>query len=105
MCNGGEALLKENIKYMTERQVFHDRWVDALKDYCRTSGGRFLLIDGPADPVSGLHLAKAVQEQVDGAKVVYLGDDIGHWPQVEAPEETLKTIMNFHEEIQTFVSH
>lgn len=102
MRNGGEAILTQNIKYMPERDAHHDRWVNALKRYATKSNGKFLLIDGPADPVSGRHLAQAVQEQVDGAKVVFLSDGIGHWPQVEAPEEVMKSIMAFHHEIHTF---
>jgi pimeloyl-ACP methyl ester carboxylesterase len=44
-------------------------------------------MDGPADPLSGRHLAEAVMEQGKGAKVVILSDGIGHWPQMEAPRE------------------
>lgn len=100
MCNGGDKLLTENIKYMSERVLFHDRWVGALKRYAAERD--FLLVDGPVDPVSGRHLAEAVMEQVAGSKVVFLDDNIGHWPQLEAPKETMKAFYDFHTEIGTF---
>ena len=100
-CNGGDRLITKNITYITERQVFHDRWVDAVKAYATEN--HFCLIDGPADPVSGRHLAEAVQAEITGAKVVFLNDNIGHWPQVEAPEETMKAFLEFHREIKTLL--
>ena len=87
---------------MSERQSFHDRWVDALKSFAANKP--FRLIDGPADPVSGRHLAQAVEAEIPKAEVVYLGDDIGHWPQVEAPEETIKAFLEFHDKINTFAT-
>ena len=38
----------------------------------------------------------------EGGNVVLLDDDIGHWPQVEAPAETLEAFYDFHTEIGTF---
>jgi pimeloyl-ACP methyl ester carboxylesterase len=99
-CNGGDKLTTENIKYMQERQVYCNRWVDSIRQYARKSP--FLLIDGPADPVSGRHLAEAVRTEVEGARVVLLNDRIGHWPQVEAPEEMLEAFFDFHKDIKTF---
>lgn len=99
-CNGGRALTTQNIQYMTERKQHKERWVSALQDFAKTRP--FLLVDGPADPVSGRHLALAVQDQVDGSKVVFLDDAIGHWPQLEAPLETAAAFIGFHDELGTF---
>ena len=100
-CNGGDKLTTENIKYMQERQVYCERWVDALRRYVAEKSP-FLLIDGPADPVSGRHLAEAVRTEIAGSRVELLGERIGHWPQVEAPSEMLDVFFEFHNEIKTF---
>ncbi|CAB9518067.1 Mesoderm-specific transcript homolog protein [Seminavis robusta] len=96
LCRGGHAVAAHNIKYITERQIFHDRWVTALQSYAKHR--HLLFLNGPADPVSGRHLATAVQEQIPGAKVVFLDNDIGHWPQIEAPKATIDGIMEFHKQ-------
>lgn len=44
----------------------------------------------PADPNSGAHMARRYSEVIPDADVVMLADDIGHWPQIEAPDEVLK---------------
>jgi len=48
------------------------------------------LIDGPADPNSGSHMAARYREVIPAADVVMLDDDIGHWPQIEAPDAVLE---------------
>jgi pimeloyl-ACP methyl ester carboxylesterase len=48
------------------------------------------LIDGPVDPNSGAHMARRYAEAIPNADVVMLADDIGHWPQLEAPEARAK---------------
>src|SRR6201996_8564955 len=47
------------------------------------------LIDGPIDPNSGAHMARRYAEVIPDADVVVLADDIGHWPQLEAPDAVL----------------
>ena len=48
------------------------------------------LIDGPIDPNSGRHMAERYAEVIPNADVVLLGDNIGHWPQIEAPDAVLE---------------
>jgi pimeloyl-ACP methyl ester carboxylesterase len=52
------------------------------------------LIDGPADPNSGRHMAKRYLEVIPDADVVMLDDAIGHWPQIEAPEAVLRHFLD-----------
>jgi pimeloyl-ACP methyl ester carboxylesterase len=47
------------------------------------------LIDGPTDPNSGRQMADRYREVIPAADIVMLADDIGHWPQIEAPEAVL----------------
>jgi pimeloyl-ACP methyl ester carboxylesterase len=53
------------------------------------------LIDGPVDPNSGAHMARRYAEAIPNADVVMLADDIGHWPQLEAPEAVLEHFLEF----------
>ena len=51
-------------------------------------------INGPADPVSGAHMAARYRELVPNPDVVLL-DGIGHYPQLEAPEQVLASFFEF----------
>ena len=54
------------------------------------------LIDGPIDPNSGAHMARRYAEVIPDADVVMLADDIGHWPQLEAPDAVLDAFSRPH---------
>ncbi|MBH0779492.1 alpha/beta fold hydrolase [Nocardia bovistercoris] len=79
------------IRYMAERRRHRERWVGAL----HTSVAPIRLIDGLLDPVSGAHMVRRYREVVPRPDVVEL-PDVGHYPQLEAPEETLRALMEFH---------
>jgi pimeloyl-ACP methyl ester carboxylesterase len=81
------------IRYMEERRANRERWVGAL---C-TASIPLRLVDGPEDPVSGAHLAARYRELVPHPDVVLL-PGIGHYPQVEAPEQVLGAFLEFHDE-------
>jgi pimeloyl-ACP methyl ester carboxylesterase len=81
------------IRYMSERRRFRDRWVGALV----RSTIALRVVDGPADPVSGRHMADRYHEVVPDADVVLLGADIGHYPQIEDPAGTLAAYLDFLE--------
>jgi pimeloyl-ACP methyl ester carboxylesterase len=51
------------------------------------------LIDGPIDPNSGAHMAARYREVIPDPDVVMLGDAIGHWPQIEAPDAVLEAFL------------
>ena len=53
------------------------------------------LIDGPADPNSGRHMAQRYLEVIPNPDVVMLDDNIGHWPQIEAPDAVLENFLAF----------
>jgi pimeloyl-ACP methyl ester carboxylesterase len=54
-------------------------------------------IDGPCDPNSGRHMADRYSELIPKPDVVLLGDDIGHWPQIEDPQGVLTHFLEFVE--------
>ncbi|MFI7000582.1 alpha/beta fold hydrolase [Nocardia sp. NPDC050175] len=79
------------IRYMAERRKYRERWVGALRD----AAVPLRLIDGLLDPVSGAHMARRYRELIPNPDVVELAK-VGHYPQVEAPDETLSAFLDFH---------
>ncbi|MGO4617144.1 alpha/beta fold hydrolase [Nocardia sp. 2YAB30] len=79
------------IRYMAERRKHRERWVGALQQ----AQVPIRLIDGLLDPVSGAHMARRYRELIAGPDVVEL-PSIGHYPQLEAPEQTLTAFLEFH---------
>ncbi|EFV11748.1 alpha/beta fold hydrolase [Segniliparus rugosus] len=57
------------------------------------------LINGNLDPNSGAHLAQRYRELVPDPDVVDL-PAIGHWPQLEAPRETVQPALEFFARIR-----
>ena len=88
----GHYILYKHIRYIEERKRFRSRWVGILQ---KTSVPIFL-INGPKDPVSGIHMTKRYQELIPNPKVFLLGDSIGHYPQVEDPKGVLQYFLGFH---------
>ncbi|MFO1407981.1 MAG: alpha/beta hydrolase [Steroidobacteraceae bacterium] len=88
--DGGRRAIARLISYIGERRANRARWVGAL-----TSGRVPLrLVCGALDPVSGAHMAGRYRELVPSADVVLL-DDVGHYPQLEAPERVLEAYGEF----------
>jgi pimeloyl-ACP methyl ester carboxylesterase len=87
----GQKISHALIAYMQERRDRRERWVGALLQ----SDVPLRLVDGALDPVSGAHLAERYRELVPGADVVLL-PDVGHYPQLEAPDAVLRAFFEFH---------
>ena len=77
---------------MSERKNFRERWVGALQDPMVP----IRVINGAMDPVSGDHMVKRYCELVNDPDIVSL-ENIGHYPQMEAPELVLQHYMPFVE--------
>ena len=86
----GRAVMPKLIRYMVERREHRTRWVTALQASCLP----LKLIDGALDPVSGRHMVDRYRELIPGADVTLLGR-IGHYPQLEAPEEVVAAYLEF----------
>ena len=83
--NDGRRVLHKVGRFIKDRQTHRNRWVRAMRE----TGVSMRLIDGPIDPNSGAHMARRYAEVIPHADVVMLADDIGHWPQLEAPDAVL----------------
>lgn len=88
----GNRILHKLIHYIPDRIEHRDRWVKALQ----RQDIPVRLIDGAADPISGAHMAKHYRELVPNADVVEL-QNIGHYPQVQAPKAVLNAYFEFRE--------
>lgn len=92
MRNDGRAALPHIIRYITERRVHRERWVNALA----TTTVPLRLINGTDDPVSGEHMANRYRQLVPQADVVLLRG-IGHFPHWEAPDMVLQAFLAFYD--------
>jgi pimeloyl-ACP methyl ester carboxylesterase len=84
----GQASLHLLIHYMTDRERHGERWVGALE----ATDVPTAFVWGMLDPVSGAHMAERIQEGLPSADLLAL-DDVGHWPQLEAPEAVTAAIL------------
>ncbi len=90
--NSGMRVQRKIARYQTERRHYRDRWVGALQQSAIPK--RFIC--GAEDPVSGAHVAESYREMVPHPDVVML-TGVGHYPQVEAPNEVLMALDGFWE--------
>jgi pimeloyl-ACP methyl ester carboxylesterase len=75
---------------MADRRKHRARWMSALEH----PPVPIALINGSLDPVSGVHLADAVQA-LNPLLPITRFVDVGHYPQVEAPGRTLAAFRAF----------
>ncbi|MEM7431664.1 MAG: alpha/beta hydrolase [Pseudomonadota bacterium] len=85
--NNGKRVMHRIISYMPERRAHRERWVGALQ----STDVPLRFVNGLADPISGGHMVDRYAELIPNADLVRL-DNIGHYPQVEAPEAVLQSI-------------
>jgi pimeloyl-ACP methyl ester carboxylesterase len=88
--NDGMRALAGLIRYMPERRENRERWVGALVRATLP----LLVINGSLDPVSGEHMVVRLLELRPNTRVVRLAD-VGHYPQVEAPDAVLAAYLAF----------
>jgi pimeloyl-ACP methyl ester carboxylesterase len=73
---------------MVDRERDGARWVAALEQ----TDVPLAFVWGMLDPVSGAHMAERIGERVPDAPLLAL-DDVGHWPQLEAPPRVLDALL------------
>ncbi len=86
----GKYIFHRLIRYMAERKQYGDRWRKGILE----APIPIRLINGAQDPVSGRHLAEYYQSEAKAPDVVIL-DEVGHYPQTEAPEMVLRHFFSF----------
>jgi pimeloyl-ACP methyl ester carboxylesterase len=87
----GTRVVPKLLGYMPERKRRRDRWVGALVDAAVPIG----VINGSLDPVSGRHLVATYREIVGSDRFIVELDDVGHYPQVEAPGAVVQAWREF----------
>jgi len=76
--------------YIRERQEHYDRWVTAFEQ----APVPYAFIWGRRDPVSGDHMLDRIRSRFPNSEITAL-DDVGHYPQIEAPRETSAALESF----------
>lgn len=89
--DGGRRNVHRLIHYMSDRIEHRERWVGALAAAMCPIG----LINGNLDPVSGSHMVKRFEELIGNDHFIHHLPTVGHYPQVEAPEDVLGAYENF----------
>ncbi len=86
----GRRVVPKLLHYMNERRQYRERWVTAMEQ----TQIPVQMINGPLDPISGEHLARAFAERNPRAQVHSL-PGVGHYPQTEAPEKVADLYLQF----------
>lgn len=79
------------LNYIQERKDNEERWVAALQ---KTTIPVYMIY-GPADPVNPPPFAEHYRNMIPKPRITVLHDHIGHYVQLEAPEELIKNYFNF----------
>ena len=90
---GGTAPITPRLlRYLAERKAQAERWEGALE----RSAVPLRFVWGMADPRSGAHIAAEIRRRLPAADLIEL-DDVGHYPQLEAPDRVAAAIAEFAE--------
>jgi pimeloyl-ACP methyl ester carboxylesterase len=84
----GQQIMYLLIRYMSDRERHGERWTDALEQ----TDVPVAFVWGMLDPVSGAHMAERIRERLPSAPLLAL-EEVGHWPQLEAPEAVLGALL------------
>ena len=87
---GGNRITHKLLHYIADRRTHKDRWEAALV----RAQDRIGLINGALDPVSGKHAYDKWREVVPNARH-HLIPTVGHYPQVEAPDEVAAKVLEW----------
>jgi pimeloyl-ACP methyl ester carboxylesterase len=93
--NDGKRVLHKVGRFVNDRYAHRNRWVRAM----RQTDIPMRLIDGPIDPNSGRHMVQRYLKVIPNPDVVMLDDNIGHWPQIEAPDAVLAHFLDHIERL------
>lgn len=87
---GGNRITHKLLHYIADRVQHKARWEAALV----AAQSRIGLINGTLDPVSGKHAYDKWRDVVPDARH-YLIETVGHYPQVEAPEQVARIALEW----------
>lgn len=86
----GHRIMHKLLHYIADRKANKARWQGAIEKAEKRIG----LINGALDPVSGKHAYDRWREVVPGARH-HLIPTVGHYPQVEAPQEVAANVLEW----------
>lgn len=90
--NNGKSIAYLLGRLIFEKDKYQQRWITAMQQ----TKIPMCFINGPADPNSGIHMANRYRDLIPEPDIKLLSENIGHWPQIEAPEEMLSAFSSFH---------
>ncbi|MCC5815827.1 MAG: alpha/beta hydrolase, partial [Leptospira sp.] len=88
--DNGHKMIHRLLSYIQQRRENRERWVDSIVN----PPVPIRLINGNADPVSGIHMVQRYVELTGREDTVNL-TKIGHYPQLEDVEAVGKAVMDF----------
>src|SRR5690606_6919159 len=94
ITHNGPAVMHRLIRYMAARPVHRDRRLSAMQQ----TAVPLRVIDGWAGPISGENVVGRSHQLIATADTVLL-EGIGHYPQVEAPEQVLRHYLDFRDRL------
>lgn len=87
----GHKIMPRLAEYNAERKRRWPQWESALAEYSGALG----LVWGMADPVSGAHVYERAVRAYPRARTLAALDNVGHWPQLEAPDAVAEALRDF----------
>ncbi|MFT4937448.1 MAG: pimeloyl-ACP methyl ester carboxylesterase [Paraglaciecola sp.] len=87
--NEGQSVLPALLRYIDERRINAQRWLVSMQ---QTSVPLYF-INGVYDPISGKHMLDRYIEIIPSPRATAL--EVGHYPQIEAPEQVLALYSEF----------
>ncbi len=90
----GSRNLPAIMQYVHERTRFRRRWIGALERLDIPA----LVAWGKKDPVCKMTIAKQLAKEIPNAQLT-VWDELGHYPQVEAPELVASTVGDFWDQL------
>jgi len=94
--NNGKSIAYLLGRLIFEKDKYQHRWIRAMQD----TSIPMCFINGPADPNSGIHMTKRYRDIIPNPCIHLLSENIGHWPQIEAPEEVLSAFFTFQTKVK-----
>lgn len=85
----GHAVIPALLTYIDERKEWGERWVEEMI----STQVPLYFINGIQDPISGRHMLDHYIDVIPNAHTAIL--DVGHYPQLEAPQELLELYQDF----------
>ncbi|KAI1294703.1 Mesoderm-specific transcript protein [Halotydeus destructor] len=89
--NEGHRVTGELLSYIDQRFLHEERWVGAIRDFKPP----LHFIYGPSDPVNPPPFQEYFKDTIRHGSIDVLNKNIGHYPQLEDPENVVKSYFAF----------